>query len=82
MGTSEVMELYGYIAAVTFIALWLVMVWKVSVDASDSGALLLALSFIPLFTMGVAMAAIAWPLSLVALAAFGLARLSSHGKQH
>lgn len=69
-------DYYWLIAAVVFVALWLAMAWTVCVDAAD-GAGLLALAFIPLFTVGVAMVAVAWPLTLVALGIYSLARLAT-----
>ena len=69
------MSTYLFIAAAAFVPLWLAMVWRVCTDAIECGAPGLALSFIPLFTMGVAMVAAAWPLGLAALGIFSLTRL-------
>lgn len=78
------MTVYWTIAAVAFTTLWLAMVWRVCIDASECGAPGLALSFIPLFTMGVAMVAIMWPLGLTVLCVFILTRLpryDEHGQR-
>ncbi|GAS95477.1 unnamed protein product [Mycolicibacterium canariasense] len=68
------MNTYLFIAAVAFVALWLAMAWTVCTDAAN-GAGLMALSFIPLFTIGVAMVAVAWPAALVTAAIFFLTRV-------
>lgn len=60
------MSVYWIIAATLFAVGWVAMVRLVCIDA-NGGAGALALAFIPLFTIGVVIAAIAWPLALLAL---------------
>ncbi|MBB3752436.1 hypothetical protein FHT44_004948 [Mycolicibacterium sp. BK634] len=60
------MTIYWALAAGAFIAMWLPMVVTVCGDAADGGGVL-ALAFIPLFTMGIAIFAAVWPLTIAVL---------------
>ncbi|MCT7372948.1 hypothetical protein [Mycolicibacterium llatzerense] len=69
------MSAYWVIATIVFTVLWVAMAWTVCTDAAD-GAGLLALSFIPLFTMGVVLVAIVWPLAVAVLVIGALVSLA------
>lgn len=64
------LDLYWHIALVVFAIAWVAMVVGVCRDAAD-GAGGAALTFIPLFTMGVAMVATVWPLAVAVLVIYG-----------
>jgi len=70
------MSAYWIAAAVVFVALWLPMVRKVCIDAA-AGAGIMALAFIPLFTIGLAIAAIVWPLTLICSVVLGYVYIAS-----